>query len=159
MTKFETEFLDEYKRVDNMLKDAYSSQNGFSSYISMMEKSPGNRAALIPSWNSDYKMLKRLRWLRNKIAHDTRSAELTSSDLEDLKEFRKRFQKKQDPLTVSEQLRKRSDAKKAQNARSSDVKKTSSLAEKKPFPWARVIIGALVALVLYMIIRTGGKIF
>ena len=49
MTKLEKDFLEEYKRTDNMIKGAYSCQNGVSEYISMMEKSPGNRAALISS--------------------------------------------------------------------------------------------------------------
>ena len=166
MTKLETDFLDEYKRTDNMIKGAYSCQNGVSEYISMMEKSPGNRAALISSWNADYKMLKHLRWLRNRIAHDTGSTELKASDLDDLKGFRKRFLKGQDPLALSGELKKTSDSKKTSSKASSAGRKAdgssaggngTGMSEKKPFPWKNVLIGALAAFVIYMIITYFGS--
>ena len=140
-----------------MIKDAYSCQNGFSEYISMMEKSPGNRAVLISSWNADYKMLKHLRWLRNRIAHDTGCTELKSSDLDDLKDFTRRFRKSQDPLTAAEKLKKPQNSASSKKAGPSAGKKAASgTSEKKPFPWKSVIIGALVAIVLYLIIKNGG---
>ena len=141
-----------------MIKDAYSCQNGFSEYISMMEKSPGNRAVHIPSWNDDYKMLKHLRWLRNRIAHDTGSTELKSSDLDDLKDFRKRFLKGQDPLALSAKLKKSSSAQKTGGKASSANNKASRTPAKKPFPWKNLLIGAFIALILYMIVTYGGFI-
>ena len=127
MTKLETEFLEEYKRTDNL--------------------------------NADYKMLKHLRWLRNRIAHDTDTQDLKSSDLDDLKTFRKRFMKSQDPLSLSVKIKKSSSSKKADNTRSVRTGSTSGLTNKKPFPWARVIIGAFIAAIIYLIIRNGGSIF
>ena len=185
MTKLETEFLEEYKKTDNMIKDAYSCTNGVSEYISIMEKVPGSRAVQVPSWYQDYKMLKHLRWLRNRIAHDTEAPDLTQDDLDDIKDFRKRFLKAQDPLAAAERLKKT-----AGTARGAGSGKTHSSAgsagkaaaasrgtsgkaagtgnrssgrssglSKKPFPWARVIIGALIAAILYTIIRNSGSLF
>ena len=157
MTKLETEFLEEYKRTDNMIKDAYTTQNGVSSYIKLMEDMSGSVSSKVPSWNAEYKMLKHLRWLRNKIAHETGATELENSDLDDLIAFRRRFTKAQDALAQAEALKRASRAKKAPAKSAASGKKDQKLSNRKPFPWIRVIIGGLIAAIIYLIVSTGGS--
>lgn len=99
MKKIDSDFFDEYKKLDSMCGNLLSCKNGVSEYISRMERCSGT--SRIPTWNDDYKKLKHLRWIRNQIAHDSTNKAISSStDLSDVKQFQKRIQKKSDPLTA-----------------------------------------------------------
>ena len=93
-------FLDEYKRLDRICADMYSCRNGVSEYLTQMEQTTDRDQNLIASWDSDYRTLKRLRWLRNCITHDTASTECSENDLENLLSFHNRILNRQDPLSV-----------------------------------------------------------
>ena len=60
---------------------------GLSVYIRTMENESYYTRAHFPDWDEQYKMLKRLRWLRSQIAHNVEVSECSESDLEDLKRF------------------------------------------------------------------------
>ncbi len=74
-----------------------------------MEQTPPSVARLIPGWDSDLKNLKRLRGIRNSIAHDT-EGEMRSyeeADIEMLKLFHQRIMTQRDPLALRKNVQKR----------------------------------------------------
>lgn len=103
MLEIEEILFDEYKRVDNICRDMFLSQSGVSQYIAKMEeKSPIYGCAGVPSWNTDYRMLKRVRWLRNQIAHNSSATDCSEEDVKWLKEFHNCLLEQKDPLALLE---------------------------------------------------------
>ena len=72
MRKLNIEFQEKYKSVDNFIKDAQGTSEGVSGYIALMESAVTDGAPVRNSaeWGSDYKHLKRMRWIRNQLAHE-----------------------------------------------------------------------------------------
>ena len=94
-------FFEEYKRLDRLCSDIYSCSNGVSAYISEMERKEAQGLNRIPCWNSDYKTLKRLRWIRNKIAHDPDNNRISEpDDLRSVREYYERIVSGKDSLTL-----------------------------------------------------------
>lgn len=101
MQPADNEFFEEYKHLDKLCGDMYSCRNGISEYIDQMDNKSYKGSPLIPSWNSDYKMLKHIRWVRNQIAHDSGAYQVSESeDLEFVRNFYDRIFSGQDPLTL-----------------------------------------------------------
>lgn len=101
-------FFEEYKQLDKLCSEIYSCQNGVSEYIAQMENKSYQGQFRIPSWDSDYKMLKHVRWVRNQIAHDSGVYQISEpEDLEFVQDYRNRIFSGQDSLTL---LRKSLDA-------------------------------------------------
>lgn len=100
MLELDRELFDEFKRVDAICRDMFSCQHGVSEYINQMERVSVDKRYRIPSWEQDYRALKRTRWLRNQIAHEMTVADCTPSDVEYLREFHDRLLRQQDPLAV-----------------------------------------------------------
>ena len=96
----ERELFDEFKRVDAICRDMFSSQYGVSAYISQMEQVFPRGRFTVPTWDKDYQMLKRVRWLRNQIAHDMTVVDCTISDVEYLRDFHNRLLIQEDPLAA-----------------------------------------------------------
>ncbi len=99
MRELNIEYLELYKKVDRFIRDAYSSSEGVSLYISQMEIDRREGISFVDNWDRDYRMLKRLRWIRNKLSHD---AEIDSdicgqSDFDWLKIFSDRLRASTDP--------------------------------------------------------------
>lgn len=63
-------FQEEYKRLDKLCKDCFSSVDGVSEYIRQMESAQYSLQRFSASWESDYRMLKRVRWIRNQLSHE-----------------------------------------------------------------------------------------
>lgn len=103
MEILDNEFFEAYKRLDKLCREIFDCKNGVSEYISQMENMPNGRYR-IASWDSDYKMLKHLRWLRNQIAHDTTGNSIsTQEDILWAESFYNRIMEQKDPFS---QLRK-----------------------------------------------------
>ena len=101
MLLFDNEFFEEYKRLAKLCSEMYSCQNGVSEYISQMEIESYRGQYSISSWDSDYKMLKHVRWIRNQIAHDAGAYQISEpNDLIFVKNFYKRILSGNDPLTL-----------------------------------------------------------
>ena len=98
MLEIEERLFDEYKRVDRICCDMFSEQQGISRYIAEMEKNSFYGPSAVPSWNRDYRCLKRMRWLRNQIAHETSAADCGVEDATWLEEFHIRLLDRRDPL-------------------------------------------------------------
>ena len=100
MRDLNIDFMDLYKRADRFIKDAYSSSEGVSEYIRLMEASFNRGSANIRGWKSDYDNLKHIRWIRNQLAHEVSydSDICSESDYEWLDDFYKRLFSSTDPL-------------------------------------------------------------
>ena len=108
MQSADNEFFEEYKRLDKLCSEMYSCQNGVSEYIAQMESKSYQGQYRISSWDSDYKMLKHVRWIRNQIAHDSGTYQISEQgDLIFVRDFYNRIFSGRDSLTL---LRKAIDA-------------------------------------------------
>ena len=99
-------FLQEYKKLDELCKQILSSTRGISEYIDQMQSECRNHSK-VPNWNNDLKELKRLRWIRNQLVHDTDSfdtLEVSKEDISYLKEFRSRILHCEDPFSLLHKL-------------------------------------------------------
>ena len=100
--------MDLYKTVDNNLKNILGTDKGVTEYIGILEhKANGSRCT--PEIKQDLKMLKHLRWARNKLAHDVDYGTqiLEQGDYEWLANFRKKIGKGRLPvkLTLGDRIR------------------------------------------------------
>ncbi|MBQ8343148.1 MAG: hypothetical protein IJY21_03465 [Clostridia bacterium] len=97
------EFQEEYKRLDRLCKETYSSANGVTEYINQMERHWYKYQRCVDEWEEDYKELKHVRWVRNQLAHEVGALEMgicTSEDLIYVKDFHQRILKSEDPLAL-----------------------------------------------------------
>jgi hypothetical protein len=95
-------FFDEYKSLDRLCKDILESENGVTEYIERMEREERGKM-IVADWDRDYKKLKSMRYIRNKIAHEDGVSEddvCSPSDTSWLMEFQDRIMDEEDPLTV-----------------------------------------------------------
>ena len=95
-------FFEEYKSLDNLCKDILESEKGVSEYIERMEKEERGRM-IVADWDRDYKKLKSMRYIRNKLAHDDGAYEsdlCTDKDIAWVSDFQTRIMSEEDPLTV-----------------------------------------------------------
>lgn len=102
MLETEEMLFDEYKRVDNICRDMFLSQGGISQYITEMEQKSFYGCSIVPSWDGDYRKLKRVRWLRNQIAHESSTTDCNGEDVAWLEEFHDRLLERRDPLALLE---------------------------------------------------------
>ena len=101
MQKMDNEFFEMYKRLDNLCRDMYSCRNGVSEYISQMEQAAYQGKYKVYSWDDDYKKLKHLRWVRNRIAHDSGVFQICEPhDIDAVHDFYDRILSGQDPLAL-----------------------------------------------------------
>ena len=101
-------FLEEYKQLDKLCGELYDGQPGVTSYINDMKSLDWNDTRNIPDWKSDLYELKRLRHIRNHLAHTEGAFDeklCTNDDVNWVKDFRNRILKQTDPLAT---LRKKS---------------------------------------------------
>lgn len=100
------EFLDAYKNLDKLCRQILSSDRGVSEYIDEMNnESQGYRIA---GWDRDYKQLKRMRWIRNRLVHETDSFEdnlFNTEDIEWLHTFYSRIMECEDPFSLLHQAK------------------------------------------------------
>lgn len=95
-------FFEEYKSLDNLCKDILESEKGVSEYIERMENEERGRM-IVADWDRDYKKLKSMRYIRNRLAHDDGAYEndlCTDNDIAWVSDFQSRIMNEEDPLTV-----------------------------------------------------------
>ncbi len=97
----DNDFFEEYKRLDRLCGDMYDCRNGVSAYLEAMERKAAQGSRYVACWDSDYRMLKRVRWVRNQIAHDSGVYPLSEpSDLAFVQDFYSRVFAGEDALTL-----------------------------------------------------------
>ena len=96
------EFLDAFKHLEKICSEMYGQQHGVTLYIDEMARTLEMESRSIPGWENDLKRLKRLRYVRNTIVHDSGgyTEGFDSSDIEYLKEMYNRIMQQQDPLSL-----------------------------------------------------------
>ena len=109
MRDLNIDFMDLYKRADRFIKDAYSSSEGVSEYIRLMEADFIKGSSKIQGWKRDYDNLKHIRWIRNQLAHDVSfDSEICSvNEYEWLEEFYERLFSSEDPLAALKKIEKK----------------------------------------------------
>lgn len=100
MKEIEMKFLDEYKKLDRLCQDMYSTSQGITEYINRMELFSNDGKYLIDRWDSDYFTLKHLRWIRNKIVHNLEETDCSLEDLQSLTEFHQQILNREDSLAL-----------------------------------------------------------
>lgn len=103
MLTLNVKFQEEYKRLDRLCKDYLSSTEGVSEYIRQMELTPQADRWYVYTWESDYKQLKHMRWVRNQLAHEVGTLDsdiCTEEDLSWVQCFYDRIMDGQDPFTT-----------------------------------------------------------
>lgn len=103
LTQLDTLFFEQYKQLDTVLCDMLKTDKGVSEYIAAMENVPEHDRKNVAGFDADYRTLKRLRWVRNQIAHDVNSALdgfCRPEDLTNLKGMYQRVMNQSDALAV-----------------------------------------------------------
>lgn len=101
MQKTDNDFFEEYKRVDTICSDMFSSREGITEYLNQMENTPQGRYR-VPTWENDYKHLKRCRWVRNQLAHNNVYGMCKPEDLQFITGFHSRILSQNDPIALCE---------------------------------------------------------
>ncbi len=98
-------FFDEFNELDNLCRDMYGQSAdkklGVTLYLEDMDKNTYQGSFRISEWETDYKKLKRMRNIRNELAHGKSSfySDLcTQEDVDFLRSFRSRILNRSDPL-------------------------------------------------------------
>lgn len=99
MNQIDNDFFDAYKHLDKLCGEIYDCRNGISEYITQMEHLPRGHW-LVSNWDSDYKKLKHIRWVRNQIAHESSSYAISDeADIEFAELFYIRIMNQDDPFS------------------------------------------------------------
>lgn len=102
------EFLEEYKRLDALCKDMFSSSEGVSTYIRTMEMTPYAYNRQVFDWENTYRRLKHFRWLRNHLVHDVGAMdeeECSEADIEWIRDFYQQIINVSDLLAIVNKLK------------------------------------------------------
>lgn len=100
-------FMDLHKRTDRFIKEAFQTEEGISEYLRRMEQSANEGRLSVGGWDSDYKKLKHIRWVRNQLAHEVGydAAIQDPDDFSWLNAFYDRLTNQKDPLAFLEKQR------------------------------------------------------
>ena len=104
MNSLNLKFLENYKRLDSLLKDMYKSERGVYEYIKDMEGIETS-AVFVDDWFSNLKQLKKFKAIRNCLSHEVGSFEeelCSESDIRWLDDFRESLINQTDPLSLYE---------------------------------------------------------
>ena len=159
MDAIQIEFLEEYKYVDKICREMLGAEKGVTAYIEQLDETPMTVRYWITEWNHEYRQLKHIRWLRNKIAHSTEYVECTHSDLDWLKGFHNRLLTQQDLLTKAHRVIQESQIQKQQQQAKTvmtaapkygaNVFGSSSRPRK---PWILIAVIAALAIIIGLLI-------
>ena len=108
MNNINLDLLEEFKRLEKLCNDIYSTKNGVTSYIDDMKNTSEYESINIYNWDNDLKRLIELRHIRNKLAHDTDTFNIemcTDSDIRWIADFHNRILNQTDPLSMLQKER------------------------------------------------------
>ncbi|MBQ6262763.1 MAG: hypothetical protein IJK58_04535 [Clostridia bacterium] len=164
MNSIEIKYIDLYKSVDSICKDIFRNERhfndrgeevfGVSAYVETMESERYSAAPRPQDWDVWYKKLKRLRWLRNTIVHDSGTSECDEEDYDDLERFYNELINGNDILARARRLRAATSARKRASAviaQRPAQSRTASPRKKSYVGWAVFGIVAAVAALAFIV--------
>lgn len=106
MRELNIEFQEQYKKLDKLCKDIFSSSEGVSAYIREMEDTPYKLQCAVNNWDTCYKELKHIRWMRNQLAHEISidTDFCKQSDIIWINGFYNNILNGRDPLTLARKI-------------------------------------------------------
>lgn len=103
MKNYNRVFFDEYTKLDDLCRQMFNSSKGITQYIESMESTAYKKRCNIPDWESDLKMLKQYRHIRNNLAHTPGEFHrdiCVQYDITWIQMFYDRIVKRKDPLAL-----------------------------------------------------------
>ena len=91
------DYLDSYKRLDQLCRDMFRTKDGVTEYINQMDRVI-SRINSKQEWRNFYSRLKYQRRLRNNLVHNTECSEGTEEDIDEVECFFELILKQEDPL-------------------------------------------------------------
>ena len=97
MNECALDYLESYKRLDQLCRDMFRSKDGVTEYINQMDRVI-SRINSKPDWRNFYSRLKYQRRLRNDLVHNTECSDCTEEDIDEIEYFFDLILKQEDPL-------------------------------------------------------------
>lgn len=151
-------FFEEYKKISNLCNDMSQVQNGVTEYINELEKIAGRRE---PEAQNVLRQLKRMRHLRNLLAHGegTFEQELCSAqDVEWIRDFHQKLLTQTDPLALYNQKKRRNQSgqqgrqKEFERLQPKEVKNAGQNERESETGGSAVIVGVVLGVVIWLIL-------
>ena len=102
MNECALDYLESYKRLDQLCRDMFRSKDGVTEYINQMDRVI-SRINSKEDWRNFYSRLKYQRRLRNNLVHNTEFSECTEEDIDEVEYFFELILKQEDPLACIRQ--------------------------------------------------------
>ena len=97
MNECALDYLESYKRLDQLCRDMFRTKDGVTEYINQMDRVI-SRINSKRDWRNFYSRLKYQRRLRNNLVHNTDCSECTEEDIDEIEYFFELILKQEDPL-------------------------------------------------------------
>ena len=97
MNECTMDYIDSYKRLDQLCRDMFRTKDGVTEYINQMDRVI-SRINSKRDWRNFYSRLKYQRRLRNNLVHNTDCSECTEEDIDEIEYFFELILKQEDPL-------------------------------------------------------------
>ena len=97
MNECALDYLESYKRLDQLCRDMFRSKDGVTEYINQMDRVI-SKINSKQDWRNFYSRLKYQRRLRNDLVHNTECLDCTEEDIDEIEYFFDLILKQEDPL-------------------------------------------------------------
>ena len=97
MNECALDYLESYKRLDQLCRDMFRTKDGVTEYINQMDRLI-SRINSKQDWRNFYSRLKYQRRLRNDLVHNTECLDCTEGDIDEIEYFFDLILKQEDPL-------------------------------------------------------------
>ena len=147
MIEINVRFHEEYKRLDAICRDMFSSKDGVTQYIYEMDRTHILYSRKISDWDETYNQLRRFRRIRNQLAHEIGAFDYnlcTEEDVEWLEDFYNAVTHCTDPLAevgkMKRQQIEQQNKEKLQRTQADQSKTIDNKIESKPKAslWSRI---------------------
>ena len=97
MNECALDYLESYKRLDQLCRDMFRTKDGVTEYINQMDRVI-SKINSKQDWRNFYSRLKYQRRLRNDLVHNTECSDCTEEDIDEIEYFFDLILKQEDPL-------------------------------------------------------------
>ena len=106
MDNLNFKFFEKYKSIDKLCGEIYQSKQGVTDYIDQMKAASWKDYRNISNWKTDLDQLKRVRHIRNRLAHEEGAFDKTACtqyDIDWMQSFYERIMNQSDPMAMLHQ--------------------------------------------------------